>query len=141
MSQVNATSLFHERRAPIEARRQAAVRAVEERYRAAREQQLIVWQAARASVSARLEKAKATVAEFVDAGGNLPDNVRARFPKAGFDAANAAMIDVEQIPSDRPLRAQLDADIRAATSEFLRAEDDLRRQLQITPAVVNAGAR
>ncbi len=100
---------FEQAKAVPELQRREAHRLAREAYTAARSQQLATWTTAKAAVSARLEKAK----------GELPaDPKAAAAMQAEFAAANAAMIAVEQKPSERPLLAIMDAAINAADIQF-----------------------
>jgi hypothetical protein len=100
---------FEAAKAGPELQRQEAVRLAREAYTAARSEQLATWATAKAAVSARLEKAK----------GDLPtDPKAAAAAQVEYTAANAAMIAVEQSPSERPLLAVMDAAINAANHDY-----------------------
>lgn len=132
-AEITQTSLFEETRPPIEGRRQSAVATAEANYRTARAAQLALWERERDAARDRLEAAKLLTADLPEASPEDPKAAAAwQAAREEYEAANRAMIAVEQQPDDRPLRDQLGRDIDAADQQFKSDLAALRASLDIT---------
>ena len=136
------TAAFETARIPLEGARQEACRLAREAYASARAQQINTWQIARDAVRARLEKAKAATADLPPVVPIDPKEAAAwQAAKFEFQAADEAMIQIEQQPSDRDLRARLDRDIHDADRNHYLAVNALRVAHGVGPLSANLGRR
>ena len=135
-----STETFNRAVSPLEGQRQEAHRLARQVYAQGRAHQLQTWKVAKEAVAARLEKAKIAVNELpveLPTDPKLLGEATAARQAAlnEFQAADAAMRAIEQQPSDRPLRADLDRVIGIIDTAHKGAMNELRVQHEIQPVL------